>query len=383
MSDAPKRLRAPQTPPLDFTVVTVAGRGLHVAKIVSTSKVEVPKVKHWRFQSVTVDGLHGLGYKLLELADQRKSAIIRGAPVPGLDLTKPHRRLLYADAESPATLVPCARRWIALDIDGARVPSGMGDAHYMRTAADYIRQKLLPPEWRDVDMMVSATSSTGRKGDDRAHLRMWAVLSEPATDEALNAYAAAVAFAKPDLKLDPALFNPVQIHFTCRMFDGVPDPVERRGRVVYLPGSKPTVTPDFAGMAAFARPFIEAEASAAAAHERRGDWRGALDATVGGIGGFYRPLTEGIGLAVRLRVPVADVQAFVAELLETKDGGAERRDTYSAKWVAYSYRRFLARDAYQDKRFLKRQADAVEELNSRTMTVEQLKSFFETVLPNE
>jgi hypothetical protein len=103
---------------------------------------------------------------------------------------------------------PVNRRWIAIDFDAIPAPAGTdpGDA------VEYLIG-LLPPKFHDVSCSWQWTASQGFK-PDTLNARFWFWLPFPVGDKELHRWAEHVN-AEADCKLiDPALFNPVQPHYT-------------------------------------------------------------------------------------------------------------------------------------------------------------------------
>ena len=85
--------------------------------------------------------------------------------------------------------------------------------------------------------VAASTASTGRKGPNIVHLRLYFVLSRPADNDALYSWACNLSDSRQDLELDPSVIRPYQPIYTARpIFRGMTDPVPVWGRVRLLDG---------------------------------------------------------------------------------------------------------------------------------------------------
>jgi hypothetical protein len=172
------------------------------------------------------------------MADEPRRFIIRGQLLSELDTNLVHYRRILSRRNEPATLWCPARWWIVLDLDGVVVPHGLGAPHKVAEAGYFIRDNLLPAEFRSVRCVVVATSSTGRKGADKVWMRMFFLLSRPADNDVLYWWTESLSAARPELKLDPSVIQAMQPIYTARpIFRGMADPVPSWGRVRVLDGA--------------------------------------------------------------------------------------------------------------------------------------------------
>jgi hypothetical protein len=331
--------------PYEFTVCKVAEQGRIAAKRItwladgSLSKSDYDNVTWWRFIPAEVASLEAMADALRSLALKPDRMLVMGEPVNGLNLRRPHRRL-WADP-AIATLHAVERAWAALDFDDVVVPDDMGRPGRLADAAVYVRDRLLPEEFHGRRMIAAPSAMTGLKGTGIARLRLFAAFDQAYPLRVLKDWANG-ARAALDIPLDSA---PIQaghpIYSGRPVFTDMKDSVPPRLHATILPGDKDFVTLD---ALRFAPQAAVIEAKIATAKNTFGkDWRGLLDATLGGEAGFFRPLTEGIGLAVRLGAPAGEIQAAVAALLAGR-ADAGRRKQYGPLWVARSVARFQAKD---------------------------------------
>src|SRR5262249_27190365 len=129
-----------------FSVLTCASR-VHRATKIFYADGKVPpydKPKYFYFAYREIDCLEDFAKLVLTwLATEPGRFIIRGQLQPGL--TGKQRRLTKPDSDTgdPATLECPPRRWIVLDIDGARVPAGLGAPGRLAAAGYHIRDQIL------------------------------------------------------------------------------------------------------------------------------------------------------------------------------------------------------------------------------------------------
>ena len=163
-----------------FTIAEVADEGLIAAKRIGRNpdgslwKSHYDHATWWRFALAECASIEAMAARLRSLATQPRRCIVMGAPVAGLDLTAAHRRW-WADPKD-ATLRAVERRWIVLDCDDVIVPAGLGRGDRLVDAALYVRDRLLPPEFRDVRMIAIPSASTGLQGDAVARLKLFVPL---------------------------------------------------------------------------------------------------------------------------------------------------------------------------------------------------------------
>ena len=83
---------------------------------------------------------------------------------------------------------------------------------------------ILPAEFHGVSFWGQWSSSAGLDGWQTMSAHLWFMLSDPVTDDDLNAWA-----ANADIPIDRRLFNAVQPHYTAApILDGIDDPIRRR-----------------------------------------------------------------------------------------------------------------------------------------------------------
>lgn len=213
--------------PSGFTVLRTLGP--LATKKFSTDRLtgEVVKTpygnaKWFSAQALEVRGIYDLSSKLSRLESDSHACIVRGGLAEGVNTAR-MRRLLYPDGNDQPTLVRCLRRWLMVDFDSVPCPDGLDPATDPEAAVAYLIS-LLPPEFAGATCHWQFGSSQGFKpGFLSAHLWFW--LDREVDDTDLEWWAK----QHRSIGIDPAVFRPVQLHYTAApVFEGVPDPLPRR-----------------------------------------------------------------------------------------------------------------------------------------------------------
>ncbi|MCX7365783.1 MAG: hypothetical protein NTV97_28715 [Alphaproteobacteria bacterium] len=200
-------------------------------------------VRHWPHLAAMAFTLHGL-------AGKPHHGIVRGAPVDGLDLARPHRRLIHpAEDGTDATLQDVPRNWCALDLDQSP-PLGSGTTGSAsldwranpRGALEMLLERDPPECFRDVDCVASFSASQGFKPTMR--WRAFYLLDKPIGSKALRAVIE--RFNKTGgIPSDPALASAAQPHYTAGPVfrEGVEDPLPGGRVFTFERGSRRVVLP--------------------------------------------------------------------------------------------------------------------------------------------
>jgi hypothetical protein len=329
-----------------FTVAEVLDEGLIAAKRIGRHpggplwKSHYDRPILWRFAPAAEASHEAMSARLRSLAAQPRRCVVMGAPVEGLDVRKPQRRL-SADPAT-ATLRAMDRSWLPLDLDDVTVPAGLGRADRLADAALHVRDQLLPPEFRGVRMVAVPSASTGLQGDAVARLRLFVALDRALPLATLKDWArgAKVCDALP---LDPSVIQVGQPIYTARpvFTGGMSDPVPVSLHAVILSGRAGTVSlvvGRYAPKAAEIRVQVKFAATACGRN-----WKQLLALTVGSDTGFFEPLTRGVGVAVRAGARAEEIEGFVIALLVQRADPARRRQ-YGPVWVRRTIRSFQRRD---------------------------------------
>ena len=187
--------------------------------------------KYFSVEIVGVDGIAALATTLEAVAARKTAFVIRCEPLPGADHKKT-RRTINPDPKTgeAAGFTAAARRWMLIDGDGLPCPAVIDPRVEPEAAVEHMLG-LLPPECWDATCwwQLSAQQSV-KPDDDSLRLHLWFWLDRPVDDASLKRWAISANMAANGIKvIDPALFNPVQIHYCAPpLFDGIKDPLVRR-----------------------------------------------------------------------------------------------------------------------------------------------------------
>jgi hypothetical protein len=135
--------------------------------------------KHFRVDQITVGSLAELADALDRLQAYRRSFLVRGEPLAGIDRAR-CRRLAHPDPKTgdPATLREQARRWLLLDFDS--VEGAPCDRLDGAAGAAWLRERL-PAPFHGAACWWAHSSSAGIKPGLRMRLGFW--LSRPLTGD--------------------------------------------------------------------------------------------------------------------------------------------------------------------------------------------------------
>jgi hypothetical protein len=216
--------------------------------------VAYDKATWFSVEEPTVRGVGDIHQLLCALDGDRHAAVIRGAPKPHINRKRTRRRSNGKDAEFEER----RRHWLMLDLDGIKLPPGIGALDGPGEAARAILDLLAyhAPELGDVSAAVRLSSSAGfdelaeiaaaqgqpaiwdgvKKTGVAAHVWIW--LSTPRTGADIKRW---IERLRADgLTIDPATTQTVQLHYTATpVFEGqLHDPLAGR-RLVLVPGLEP------------------------------------------------------------------------------------------------------------------------------------------------
>ena len=259
--------------------------------------------KHFRLRPASFTDIVDLFEKLRLLQAEAKTFIVRGEPREGVDLSRALRRL-GPEPNEPATFAPCPRSWAMLDIDRRPAPDGIDPVTDPERAINFLKANL-PPELDDVDLVISWGASQGIKpGKFSAHV--FFLLDGPVPDEDLKRWARS---QRDRFSIDPAVFHPVQPHYTAApVFVGLKDPLAGRRLVLIKRGRRTAslkVPPETA----------DSSFDAVAVGVRTSHGYDEHRARIGTEDGFHAPLLSAIGAYVRSHPGAeTDVEALAKDL---------------------------------------------------------------------
>jgi hypothetical protein len=198
-------------------------------------------------------GLCGLHRLLTKLSAHPQSFVISGVPREGLDLTVPQRRR-YLDVTGDSDVSPADQRWVCVDVD-TLINEGAEDER--ERAFELLCA--LPRPLRSAGCVVQWSSSAGMDGWKLLKAHLWFVLDRPAYCKSWKAWFTGEMEAGRSCKVDLALYQPVQPHYTAApIFKGVADPLEG-ARLLLVPGPAVRVPAAVVGYEAWLEQEAEAE----------------------------------------------------------------------------------------------------------------------------
>lgn len=173
-----------------------------------------PRAKYFTAETARVTSAEELHEVLVQLNGDIDACVIRGAHT----VADPQQRRRRRSANHE----DCPRCWVMVDFDEIITPVEIrGDFAKMR--AHVLSRG--PEELRDVSSTMAFSASAGLGEWEKTKCHMWFMLSTPVDNGALKMWAADV-LARGGEKIDTALFNVVQVHYTAApIFKNCPDPV--------------------------------------------------------------------------------------------------------------------------------------------------------------
>ena len=327
-----------------FTTAVAAQNDLATKTIEMTAgglvKSPYPNVSRWMFNRRQVADLGEMSHELAVMSDFPSIMIVRGEPLPHIDLGKPQLRRSNNSKPETNTLKDVPRSWLVVDVDDCAVPTPLGLAENLVEAGVHVRT-LLPVEFHDAACIVSASPSTGLSGPALARLRLWFLLDRPIASADLYRWArGARATQHP---VDPHVCLPSQPIYVARpQFIRMTDPVPPALTATLIEGSVVRVP---LKLDRFEQKLVAIERSIRTETLELGsDWRRFLDRTLGSELGYFEPLKRGLGLAVRQGATVDEAHQVVSDLLARRaDPG--RQQSYGREWIAKAMAKFSSQDA--------------------------------------
>jgi hypothetical protein len=192
-----------------------------------------------RFSAVfsEVDSIVDLAERIEALQEVRNAFVIRGRLRRGADQFEAVRRIHeHADGVRPSFEQDTnGHHWVGLDIDGAQLSVPVDVVNNPERAVEQLTAEWLP-ELCEASIFWQLTSSQSVEPGAPLHARLWLWGERPYRDAELKQWAlwvnekASERLGRPVKILDPALYSPVQIHYTAApiFHEPLPDPLPRR-----------------------------------------------------------------------------------------------------------------------------------------------------------
>ena len=295
-------------------------------------------IKHWKAEPVQAQNIRALSKQLLSIEPVPTACVVRAEPIPGTDLSKSIRRLIHDNGNDAATLQPCARRWVCIDIDGVEAPEGIDPALDPGGAAEYIVKTCLPAEFAQATCHYQWSASQGIKDGLRCHL--WFFLNQTVDDKTLKRYFTAIKKDYP--AIDPSLFDGAHVHYVARPIfeDGRKDPLPGALRSGLLEGERDTVP-----LAPIETLIHDDDTAYIAGGEYKPGvgFQGFLDGIGSDRDGFHSPIRDAVSSFVGTHGPEGDwpaakaaIRQAVAEAI-ARAGRGDRSEQYIREKVSDRY----------------------------------------------
>ena len=317
----------------------------------SITKGDAPLIKLWLYKILRCLNIpEHVAALLLEWNTRQDVIMLHGAPAPGLDLRLPHPRWYGESRGSDATLVPRPCAFLLFDTDGVRAPEGsmLGLARHIEEQARFIREEVLPRPFRDVTLVVRASTSTGFDADSIS-LHIYVLLDRLVPLDTLYRYVRGMWSS--GIRVDPAVMLPGQPVYSARplLRGGLVDPVPPHLRVFVLPGYTPYAHVADVDWLEFEEALAvreRTEQRMRAAGAERG-WSGILAEGLGSMPGmFFGPISSAMGRGLAEGIPIGELaSAMHAVISNHPDCDADRRHRYSETRLRQDLKRLAARDA--------------------------------------
>ena len=313
----------------------------------SVTKGDAPLIKMWLYRSLRCLSVpEHVAALLLEWNARQDVMMLHGAPAPGLDLRLRHPRWYGESRGSDATIVPRPCAFILFDTDGVRAPEGsmLGLARHVEEQARFVREEVLPRSFRDVTLIVRASTSTGFD-PDTISLHIYVLLDCLVPLDTLYRYVRGMWSS--GIRVDPAVMLPGQPVYSGRPIfkGGLVDPLGALPRVFVLPGHAPYAHD--VDWLEFEEPLAVREATEQrmrAAGAERG-WRGILAEGLGSMPGmFFGPISSAMGRGLAEGVPIDELAGAMHVVISNHpDCDADRRRRYLETRLRQDLKRLAAR----------------------------------------
>lgn len=189
-------------------------------------KLHAAPARYFTIERRAAETIYDLAEILTALSAEPQKLVIRGEPIPGLDLSLPVRRLKHCGSDKQATFrsSPAGEKWVCFDFDEIPCPDSIDAGEHPGNAL-LLLSYLLPAEFHDVTFWAQWSSGAGLDDWKTLSAHLWFMLDRPVTDDNLRAWA-----VSSNAPIDPCLFNAVQPHFTAApiLSSDVEDPTLQR-----------------------------------------------------------------------------------------------------------------------------------------------------------
>jgi hypothetical protein len=188
-------------------------------------------IKHFNIERRGARDIRSLSRVLHELENDCHTLVIRGEPRPDRDTSGRVTRTSY-DIPSKRQQaffrsVPNGIPWLCIDLDEMPLPECLSIQDDPEAVVRHAISKL-PSCFHNVTCHWQFSSSAGVRQTDKIKLHLWFWLDRNVTDQEAKRWAKQVN--QGSKFVDPALYEPVQAHYTAAPVfrDGIPDPLQQR-----------------------------------------------------------------------------------------------------------------------------------------------------------
>lgn len=190
---------------------------------------------YFRARQCRVRDMEHLFGLLHQLSKKPRCFVLRGQLRADVDGERPHRRIYKHQQPGPNNPNPPApsyqrtdHRWLCLDVDDYVLPEDMRGEGVRNQAVRLVVDGL--PDWlARAGYIAQWSSSAGLDGFAKAKMHLWFWLDRPACCRSLREHFKVWNDGSGATKVDVALFNPVQPHYTSAPIfsEGTVDPLLR------------------------------------------------------------------------------------------------------------------------------------------------------------
>ena len=214
----------------------LAAKQFHTSDDGSTQKRNYDAGFRFMVEQHQIENIYHLSELLQRLEYDPRRFIIRGTPHAESDLQRPVLRRMHRESQPDFNQHPFVDEplpWVMIDIDKLPTPEGMNVIDSPFDAAQHAIN-LLPEEFHDTSYFWQLSASAGISDSTALSIHLWFWLDTPTTSMGLREWAKKVNLTTGQKIIDPALYNPVQPHYTAAPLfsDELEDPLSQRSDFV-------------------------------------------------------------------------------------------------------------------------------------------------------
>jgi hypothetical protein len=220
-----------------LSVLSAAGSAITAKRFSVTSDGDIAvhnynNAKWFNVERPKVSSIRSLSRLLSELEVHYTKLVIRGEPLPHIDLSAPVRRKTSVDPED--LCAPYFRSvkngipWLCIDIDQLRLPRRLKRRPRNQLAVLQYAIEKLPECFHDVTCHWQFSSQYMVTDHENIRLHLWYWLDRPITDREAKRWTQIISAEYTPI--DTSLYQPVQPHYTAAPIfeDSIEDPLDQR-----------------------------------------------------------------------------------------------------------------------------------------------------------